>query len=467
MYQLYSYNAKIFTMHHTLTDTEYISSDIDKLKQVVVHPIGNERRHILPKFEFLTDLGFSSVFLDSTAENQHKNFVNILENNSVEVLTTHDLLTNALSNLEKAGELTKWLAKNFPQTEKLANDSQKITVFDLLGASDRAYYNFDQSGRHNPLSRPLNAMFFTRDQAVVLPEGVLLTAFNNKRSVETKLVRLMFEQSDQLKHIPIVFDAEKEGVLVQGGDVIVLDKNTLLIGYGNLTEKRAAKRIAQKLNKTVIGVRLSAHNSFLTRSGDSLGSLFLHLDTVFNLVRENKFLVVPYFFENKVDTKNPILSILSGAEPKNKSSLKMRSIYKKLYYKINLKIIKTELANLGKITLFAPGTGEQTKTNSKLVDYLIKNYDYSPIYVGGEPPNSFEERVKHLVEKVIPETSSQAANIVALEPGKVVMYNENTDFTQNALRKAGIEVVRTDGSSLATWRGGPHCMTLPIGRTPN
>ncbi|MBK5252166.1 MAG: hypothetical protein JJE29_05990 [Peptostreptococcaceae bacterium] len=52
---------------------------------------------------------------------------------------------------------------------------------------------------------------------------------------------------------------------------------------------------------------------------------------------------------------------------------------------------------------------------------------------------------------------------VAIEPGVVVTYNRN-EYSNETLRKRGIEVLEIEGSELVRGRGGPHCMSMPLVR---
>ncbi len=56
-------------------------------------------------------------------------------------------------------------------------------------------------------------------------------------------------------------------------------------------------------------------------------------------------------------------------------------------------------------------------------------------------------------------------NTLALAPGLVVAYERNA-VTNDALERAGVEVVRIAGSELGSGRGGPRCMSCPVLRDP-
>ena len=53
------------------------------------------------------------------------------------------------------------------------------------------------------------------------------------------------------------------------------------------------------------------------------------------------------------------------------------------------------------------------------------------------------------------------ANICAIEPGKIIMYEWNTRIITE-LKRHGVDVIPIQGAELVKGGGGPHCMTCPI-----
>ena len=56
-------------------------------------------------------------------------------------------------------------------------------------------------------------------------------------------------------------------------------------------------------------------------------------------------------------------------------------------------------------------------------------------------------------------------NTLAIAPRLAVAYERNVE-TNAQLEHAGIEVIRIRGSELGSGRGGPRCMSCPVGRAP-
>lgn len=118
------------------------------------------------------------------------------------------------------------------------------------------------------------------------------------------------------------------------------------------------------------------------------------------------------------------------------------------------------IPQVGWLTLFRAGTGEEVKLNRKLVDYM-KELNYKTIWVGCDKDDLRDD--KYIVERVLYELSLQATNVVQLSPGKVLAYTHNK-YTIDALVKNGVEVLSFEGKYLADNLGGPHCLTMPLER---
>lgn len=82
-----------------------------------------------------------------------------------------------------------------------------------------------------------------------MPAGVVIgNSRRFTRSLENPLARFLFEYADSLQRFPVVFDAGDAGVDLDGGDLIVLDEDTLLLGVDNRTSRDAAPALAEALD---------------------------------------------------------------------------------------------------------------------------------------------------------------------------------------------------------------------------
>ena len=116
------------------------------------------------------------------------------------------------------------------------------------------------------------------------------------------------------------------------------------------------------------------------------------------------------------------------------------------------------MPGMGWATRYVAKTGEPVPLNMKLVDYF-REQGYQVVYVGGEQGSLPLE--KYAIERAMYELRWQGANVVQLGPGKVIAYEHN-QYTNQALRDAGIEVVTFPGELLLIRNGGPHCLLMPL-----
>jgi len=444
------------------TVTAPLVSDVGRLRRVIVLTPGEEMRR-MTLLASGDHPGLADDAIQPGAISQHTRFVLVLRQQGAEVLTFDNLLDSAIRVAREKGVLAEWLQKQFSRSPELWKHSGEVTAADLLGRG-RYFYHYDKQGTFAPLVWPQKWLYYTRDSAVMTPRGVIVTRFGNyDRAMDATLMEFVFRYAPELARYPIAFNAESEDVFMQGGDLMVLDEHTLLLGTGNLSEPRAAERLARKLNMEVLGVSLPRlavrENGYGGFTGVHLQ--FLHLDTFFTLVDKDKALTVPYVLEARYADNDPILGILSRVDEDSRA---MQGADTARHKNSDSRIAASQQAirEIGWVTRYEAGTGHATALQEKLVDVLRKR-NFMIIPVGGEKASlSIEE---YLLERVLFELNFQAGNVVALRPGVVVAYAENV-HTIAALTKAGVEVLPFEGSYLAMWHGGPHCLTLPLERDP-
>lgn len=386
---------------------------------------------------------------------EHRQFVNRLRKNGVRVLQVRDLLQDAIDNARKKGELERWIRDSFPNHhEEARRHLEEIDADGLLHRSDSLFYRKNDAGELNPLFPSTSSMYWSRDFAASTPKGIIIgngQAYG--RSLENAIARLMFQYATALREFPVVFDAAPEGVQLDGGDLIVQDDKTLLLGVGQRSDEKAAPLLAAKLGMDVIAVRMPPRDK-----PNGMSRQLLHLDSIFNFVDRDKIVAVPYFLEKDFSNTNPMAKILTGLAAQTDGILagpgKGRSGGDSKQIRLTVEL----MPEVGWLTRYAAGTGEATLLQMKLVDYF-RNKGFRIIYAGGEPGPLPAE--KYALERAMYELRWQGVNVAQLGPGRVMAYRHN-GHTNAALRQAGVKVYEFDGDLLSLRNGGPHCLMMPL-----
>jgi arginine deiminase len=431
-----------------------VVSDIAPLRSTIVMALGD---NIYRSME--VGSGGHPFFrsgLPSGALEEHRQLLRLLKSQGVRLFDVSKLLDSALIQARKAGELETWFRKTFPSTaEEIIERIDEIDAASILNRRREHFYVRNSKGWIKPLFPGISSMYWARDFAISTPKGIIIG--NGKyysRNLENSIARIIFQFAPEVKDFPIVFDAGSEDILLDGGDTIVLDETTVILGIGNRSSREAAPLLARKLNMDVLAVDMPPgdQNSGVRR-------LLLHLDSIFNLVDRRTILTIPYFLEKEAADSNPINPLLSGL------AARIEEMKRKLSDETTgdpeaLKTTVDQVRDIGWVTHFAAGTGEARKTGLKLVDYF-REKGYRIIFVGGTPEKGRE--LEHFLETVMYELRWQGTNVVQLAPGKVIAYEHNRN-TNKALREAGIEVLTFPGELLSLRNGGPHCLLMPLER---
>ena len=193
---------------------------------------------------------------------------------------------------------------------------------------------------------------------------------------------------------------------MEGGDELVISKDTMAIGISERTTAEAIEKMAVELFKgsdfkRVIAIEIPKSHAFM------------HLDTVFTMIDYDKFSIHPEIRDRGGKLNMFVLEKVDGQE------------YPRITKETDLEHVLRTALSLPKVTLIECGGGDTIAAAR--------------------------------------EQWNDGSNTLAIAPGVVVTYDRNY-VTNQKLRDAGIEVLEVQGSELGRGRGGPRCMSMPLVR---
>ncbi|MCL2869420.1 arginine deiminase [Candidatus Saccharibacteria bacterium] len=403
----------------------YIKSEIGKLKTVLLHRPGKEVENLTP--DYLADLLFDDIPYLEVAQKEHDAFAKVLEDNGTEVLYVDKLAAEALKDPEVQSKFIYDILRNSKQgdrnvTKTLYSYLQSMKTIDMVHTimagvrKDELNVGYDGAKRlHEMLGDtypfyldPMPNLYFTRDPAAVIGTGLSINKMHfPARRRESLFIKYIIEHHPRFAgvNVPIWYSRDSK-FSIEGGDQLVLSKDTVAIGISQRTSAEAIETIAEKLLtdggfSQIVAIEIPKSRAFM------------HLDTVFTMVDYDKFTVHPAIQDNNGKMN---IFILTRNFTSGGLHIARRS---------NLTETLCEVLGKNKITLIPCG--------------------------GGDPIASAREQW------------NDGSNTLAIAPGVVVTYDRN--YVSNALmHKHGLEVIEVTGAELVRGRGGPRCMSMPMVR---
>ena len=406
-----------------------VNSEIKPLKKVLVHRPGNELLNLTP--DSLTRLLFDDIPYLKVAQEEHDEFVGIMRDNGVDVVYLEDLMTEVL---DLNPEIREKFLKQFIYEAGITTPKYREVVFDFLnnfnntkdlvlktmeGININELHAMERDEQHSLvdmitddykfLADPMPNLVFTRDPFASIGSGVCLNKmYAVTRNRETIYAEYIFKYHPEYKDTIIKYYDRYNPYHIEGGDILVLNENTLAIGISQRTQAEAIEALASNLFKdptskvdTILAFKIPN-----TRA-------FMHLDTVFTQIDYDKFTYHPGI----MDTLE-VYEITPRLETVEEDDITVRKMEDSLE-NILEKYLKRD------ITLIPCGAGDQI-----------------------------------IAER---EQWNDGSNTLCIAPGVVIVYDRN-NITNAILNRAGLKVLEMNSSELSRGRGGPRCMSMPLYR---
>ena len=311
---------------------------------------------------------------------------------------------------------------------------------------------------------PIPNFIFTRDIGIVINNYVLLNKPAKKaRTREALLVKYLFfnhplfqDYHDKVIEIPDTFhhfllpkDGDDHKVTLEGGDVMVVSKDHLLIGISERTSMEAAHQainilFAKNVVKKITVIKIPKKRDYM------------HIDTIFTQVKRNVWVMLGNFSKKsmKMEDADPIQRVLDGRKKDEKLTI--------------IQFRKKDISN--------PRYFDNLEDLLKDVsEHDLGSSERTVFIYSGNNEFPFDAR----------EQWTDSCNLLALKEGVVLGYDRN-DRTVEAFRENGFSIVHAGelieqlekglvdadsledtlilmpSAELSRARGGFHCMSMPL-----
>jgi arginine deiminase len=406
-----------------------VTSEIGKLRRVMIHSPGPEVEAMTPK-EAEADL-YNDIIPLSSMLAEFKTLKAFL-GKVADVIELKEILAQSLADVGDRYEFLDGLAQICPirgrMEELMAMGSSELARVVIEGLPSLPGSLAGALSRRSFSLRPLPNAYFMRDSAAVVRDWAVSSATAyDVRLVESIVTRFLFRRHPTLRSRGLLIDGPRERsrfITIEGGDVLVLSPKVLALGVSERTTADSVERLA--VNAAVaFDEDLIVFAVVLPRE-----RACIHLDMVFTAIDRDAALIYA-----------PVVTGRNRA-----------------------RVVRIDASPSGKLSF-----GEE---EGLLQGLWGAGIDLEPLSCGGED-QLYQER----------EQWWSGANSFAFAPGQILMYSCNAR-TLDILSASGFAVkdaadfiegrekvedygrlaVRFEGIELARGGGGARCMTMPVER---
>ncbi len=418
-----------------------VDSEIGRLRRVLVHRPGREIDWMVPSM--MERLLFDDILDGDEARDEHAMFCEVLWGGGVEVLEAQQLLADVLGGDAVRGDLLAELERDHAvhgpllrQLAELVPDRLAATLIEGIRLPPE---EADAGRRQFFALNPVPNYFFQRDPQVVVGNRLVVASMaNDAREREPLLARTLFAHHPALADLAATFeiDVPPSGApqhdpsfpypTLEGGDVIVVGPEIVMVGLSERTNRRGVETLAEYLRleetsfRHMIVVELPHRRSYM------------HLDTVFTLIDRGLCLAH--------------LPVVEPGGPESAHVYLVDLYARELTFTLRAGLLRT-LAGLG--------------------------VELDVVPCGGALEAIDQQR----------EQWTDGANAFAVGPGVLLLYQRNRKTIAELARRgfrvlpgeevaagrhdlvgSGPAVVTLWSNELSRARGGPRCMTMPLER---
>ncbi|MBM3442670.1 MAG: amidinotransferase [Bacteroidetes bacterium] len=313
---------------------------------------------------------------------------------------------------------------------------------------------------------PLPNLIFTRDIGIVINQHILLNRPARKaRYREALLMKYIFfnhpvfahsrdkilEIPDTLQHFLLPLDSDEARVTLEGGDVMVVAPQHVLIGVSERTSIDAARQAIMMLFERGIVEKATLVQIPKKRE-------YMHIDTLFTQVKRNVWVMLGHFSRNPGRQEFPGLLSSSPFDKRKEDPLRILQFHRN-----------------------APSQPLSFEHLEDLLDDISRNdlgaREETMFICSGNNEFPFDAR----------EQWTDSCNLLALREGVVLGYDRNDKtieaFRQNGFHTIGVQelinqfeagtldpdhvrdtLILMPSAELSRARGGFHCMSMPLYR---
>lgn len=291
-----------------------VKSEIGKLKKVLVHRPGKEVERLYPAV--FADLLFDDIMDIRVAQVEHDAFTSILRNEGVEVIYIENEVATTLKDkkvrekfidefINESGVTIPAIAKAVKEFWAKIEDELELVRAMIAGIKkSEVSPKFDNNlesyvAQHNEYPfyiDPIPNLLFQRDTMASVMNGMNI---HNMWAVTRKREQIFYRYLNlyhpEWKDIPVYY-SEKDGRgSIEGGDILIMNKETIFVGISQRTMAVAVEDFAKKVFanepevKQIVGIEIPK----------SRGSM--HLDTILTQMDSDKFSIDADFASLKWD----------------------------------------------------------------------------------------------------------------------------------------------------------------------